>query len=138
MNKKYLALLDEGWEHSRTAFAGLDIEDAEGLQAKAYLRAAILSRIATLAITQREAARRIGVPQPKISNLMSDTAQKGFSSDKLMEFATKLGLDIKIQVTPSRSDVGRVIVAGSAGKKPTQKKTGHPKTAKPRKVAKAA
>ncbi|HEY6236172.1 MAG TPA: helix-turn-helix transcriptional regulator [Candidatus Elarobacter sp.] len=138
MNKKYSALLDEGWEHSHTAFEGLNLEDAEGLQAKAYLRAAILSRIASLAITQREAARRIGVPQPKMSNLMSDTAQRGFSSDKLMEFATKLGLDIKIQVTPSRSDVGRVMVAGSAEKKTTKKKAGHRKAAKPRKMVKAA
>jgi predicted XRE-type DNA-binding protein len=138
MNKKYLALLDEGWEHGTSPFDGMALGDAARLQAKAYLRAAILSRIAALAITQREAARRIGVPQPKISNLMSDTAHKSFSSDKLMEFATKLGLDIKIQVAPSRSDVGRVMVAGSTGKTATQKKTGHRKTAKPRKTAKAA
>ncbi|MDP9024952.1 MAG: helix-turn-helix domain-containing protein [Candidatus Eremiobacteraeota bacterium] len=138
MNKKYLALLDEGWEHTASAFDGLGLEDAEGLQAKAYLRAAILSRIATLAITQREAARRIGVPQPKVSNLMSDTARKGFSSDKLMEFATKLGLDIKIQVTTSRSDVGRVTVTGAAAKKLSQKKANPRRTGKRRKIAKAA
>jgi predicted XRE-type DNA-binding protein len=138
MNKKYLALLDEGWEHTASAFDGLGLEDAEGLQAKAYLRAAILSRIATLAITQREAARRIGVPQPKISNLMSDTAQRGFSSDKLMEFATKLGLDIKIQVTPSGSDVGRVTVTGAGARRRSQKKTDRRRTGKRRKTAKAA
>lgn len=124
MNKKYLALLEEGWEYSSTAFAGLDLEDADGLQAKAYLRAAILSRIAALSITQRDVAKRVGVPQPKISNLMSDTARKNFSSDKLMEFATKLGLDIKIEVRPSRSNVGRVIVPGPVRKKTAQRAVG--------------
>lgn len=138
MNKKYLALLDEGWDHTASAFDGLGLEDAERLQAKAYLRAAILSRIATLAITQREAARRIGVPQPKISNLMSDSAQRGFSSDKLMEFATKLGLDIKIQITPSRSEVGRVTVTGASAKKLSRRKADPRTTGKRRKIAKAA
>jgi hypothetical protein len=69
---------------------------------------------------------------------MSDTAKKGFSSDKLMEFATRLGLDIKIQVTASRSDVGRVTVTGAAPKKLSQKKTDPRRTGKRRKIAKAA
>jgi len=42
---------------------------------------------------------------------MADTAPRGFSSDKLMEFATKLGLDVRIQVRPSRSELGKVIIA---------------------------
>ena len=110
VNKKYLKLLDEGWEISANTFAALGLENAERLQAKAYLRAAILARIATLEITQVEAARRVGVPQPKMSALMADTAPRGFSSDKLMEFATKLGLDVRIQVRPSRSVIGKVII----------------------------
>lgn len=114
MNKKYLKLVDEGWEVGSNTFADLGLGDPEKLQAKAYLRAAILSRIAALRITQSEAARRIGVPQPKLSNLMTDTTPRGFSSDKLMEFANKLGLDVKIQVRPARSKLGRVIVAEAA------------------------
>jgi len=31
-----------------------------------------------------------------------------------MEFATKLGLDVRIQVRPSRSEFGKVIVADVA------------------------
>ena len=114
MNKKYLKLLDEGWEISSNTFAALGLENPERLQAKAYLRAAILARIAALEITQVEAARRVGVPQPKMSTLMADTAPRGFSSDKLMEFATKLGLDVRIQVRPSRSELGKVIIADVA------------------------
>jgi predicted XRE-type DNA-binding protein len=91
--------LDEGWEiGGPNTFADLGVKLPAQHQAKTYLRAAILSRIAALHISQIEAARRIGVPQPKMSNLMTDTASRGFSSDKLMEFATKLGLDIEIHV----------------------------------------
>jgi predicted XRE-type DNA-binding protein len=111
MNKKYLKLLDEGWEISSNTFAALGLENSERLQAKAYLRAAILAQIAALEITQVEAARRVGVTQPKMSTLMADTAPRGFSSDKLMEFATKLGLDVTIRVQPSRSELGKVMVA---------------------------
>jgi predicted XRE-type DNA-binding protein len=112
VDKKFLKLLDEGWELGSSAFSDLGIDDAEGLQAKAYLRAAILAQIESLAITQREAARRVGVPQPKMSMLMSDADhQRGFSSDKLMQVATRLGLDITISVSQSRSETGRVTVA---------------------------
>jgi predicted XRE-type DNA-binding protein len=114
VNKKYLKLADEGWELGSNTFADLGLEHPEKLQAKAYLRAAILSRIAVLDITQVEAARRIGVPQPKMSKLMTDTTPRGFSSDKLMEFANKLGLDVEIQVRPARSQFGKVIVADTA------------------------
>jgi predicted XRE-type DNA-binding protein len=122
VKKKYLALLDEGWERGSHTFAELGLENAEKLQAKAYLRAAVLARIAALEITQSEAARRIGIPQPKLSNLMADAAPRGFSSDKLMEFALKLGLDIEIRVRPSRSQRGKVIVGGSGTGKAHQSK----------------
>jgi predicted XRE-type DNA-binding protein len=111
MNKKYLQLLDEGWEQgSSNTFADLGLENAEELHSKAYLRAAILARIAELKITQLEAARRIGIPQPKMSILMKDTATKGFSSDKLMIFATKLGLNVEIRVSAARSGAGKIIM----------------------------
>jgi predicted XRE-type DNA-binding protein len=123
MNKKYLKLLAEGWTVGSSALAALGLENVERLQAKAYLRAAILSRIAELEITQVEAARRIGVPQPKMSFLMADSTPRGFSSDKLMEFATKLGLDVKIQVQPARSRLGKVMVSGGADRaKPGRRK----------------
>jgi predicted XRE-type DNA-binding protein len=126
--------LDEGWEiGGPNTFADLGVKLPAQHQAKTYLRAAILSRIAALHISQIEAARRIGVPQPKMSNLMTDTASRGFSSDKLMEFATKLGLDIEIHVRPSRSRRGKVIVAGAA----PQNKAERPKAPR-RKAAKAA
>ena len=121
MNKKYHRLLHEGWERgSSNTFADLGLENSEELQAKAYLRAAILSRIAKLKITQIEAARRIGIPQPKMSNLMNDTATQGFSSDKLMKFATKLGLNVEIRVSAARSGAGKITMKKAAGKAKTR------------------
>ncbi len=126
MDKKFLELLKEGWELGSDTFADLGLENAEKLRAKAYLRAAILARIASLDISQGEAARRIGVPQPKMSNLMTDATPRGFSSDKLMEFATKLGLDVEIHVRPARGEHGNVIVGAARPKgrraKPRQRK----------------
>jgi len=130
MNKKYLKLVDEGWELGTNTFADLGLENPEKLQAKAYLRAAILARIAALEITQVEAARRIGVPQPKLSNLMTDMTPRGFSSDKLMEFATKLGLDVKIQVKPARTRFGKVLVADAGPHMTRRAKSPRRKTTK--------
>ena len=42
MNKKYLKLVDEGWEIGSNTFADLGLENAERLHAKTYLRAAVL------------------------------------------------------------------------------------------------
>jgi predicted XRE-type DNA-binding protein len=119
VKKSYRKLLDEGWEAGgHNTFADLGLPHSEKLQAKAYLRAAILARISALRITQVEAARRLGVPQPKLSNLMTGAVPRGFSSDKLMEFATKLGLDVHISVKPSRGDRGKVTIARATRTKP--------------------
>lgn len=138
MNKKYSALLNEGWERSTSALADLGLREAERLRAKAYLRAAILRRIASLQITQGEAARRVGLPQPKMSNLMNDVA--GFSSDRLIDLATKLGLDVEIRVRPSRATFGRVITTTRSKRRPstTQPSSGKPRTTRQRKSVKKA
>jgi len=117
VNKKYLKLLDEGWKRgSANSFADLGLEDAERQQARAYLRAAVLARLHELGMTQVEAARRVGIPQPKISKLMNDASATGFSSDKLIDLATKLGLDVEIRVRESRSPHGKVVVAAQQAK----------------------
>jgi predicted XRE-type DNA-binding protein len=117
VKKKFLKLLDEGWTRgSSNTFAQLALNDAPRLQFRAYLRAAVLARLSALDLTQVEAARRVGVPQPKVSKLLNDPSTAGFSSDKLIDLATKLGLDVEIRVRQSRSNQGKVIVAGSAPK----------------------
>lgn len=111
MARKYAKLLKEGWEAgSSNTFVDLGLKSAGELQAKARLRAAILARIRELGISQTQAARRTNVPQPKISRLMNETIPRGFSSDKLMEIANKLGLDVEIRIKASTSASGRVTV----------------------------
>ncbi len=119
VREKYRTLLDKGWELGTSAIADLGFADADRLSAKVYLRAAILAQIETLDMTQLEAARRAGLPQPKMSNLKCKLDSSGFSSDKLIDLATKLGLDVRIQVSPSRSKTGRVIVAPSLSSRRT-------------------
>ena len=105
--EKYAKLLEEGWEAgSGNVFADLGLPDADELQAKAYLRAAILARIEALGISQTEAARRTQLTQPKISNLLRGTSPVGFSSDKLMEIARKLGLDVELRVNAAHAVPG--------------------------------
>jgi hypothetical protein len=60
---------------------------------------------------------------------MTDTTPRGFSSDKLMEFANKLGLDVKIQVRPARSQFGKIIVADTAQRKARRPKSRRRKAA---------
>jgi predicted XRE-type DNA-binding protein len=112
MNKKYAKLLANGWEAgSENTFADLDLKPASELKAKAYLRARIIARIESLHISQSDIARKTHLTQPKVSKLMSDTSSRGFSSDKLMEIATRLGLDIEIRVRESTEENGNIVVS---------------------------
>jgi putative toxin-antitoxin system antitoxin component (TIGR02293 family) len=107
--KKYAKLVDEGWEvGSKNVFHDLGLPNAGPLQAKAYLRAIILARIEALGISQTEAARRAHLTQPKISNLLKGTSPAGFSSDKLIDVATRLGLDVELRAKAAPPGSGRV------------------------------
>ncbi|MCZ6591603.1 MAG: helix-turn-helix transcriptional regulator [Alphaproteobacteria bacterium] len=63
------------------------------------------------ALRQAEVARRLGIPQPKISALMNYRLG-GFSAGKLMRFLTALGRDVEIRIKkkPSSRDEGKIRV----------------------------
>lgn len=67
--------------------------------------------IGTRRLTQAEAARRLGVGQPKMSALIRGRLQ-GFSIDRLLRFLVVLDRDIEIVVKPKRrgQSTGRVNV----------------------------
>jgi predicted XRE-type DNA-binding protein len=48
-------------------------------------------------LTQAEAARRLGVDQPKVSNLVRGKLN-GFTFDRLLKYALALGNDVEIVV----------------------------------------
>ncbi|MBV8368566.1 MAG: XRE family transcriptional regulator [Candidatus Eremiobacteraeota bacterium] len=134
MDKKWLKLLEEGCElGSGNTFADLGLPHADRLQAKAYLRAAILARLRALKLTQVSAAARVGIPQPKISKLINDPESPGFTSDKLFDVATKLGLDVEIRIRVSPSRYGRIVVAP-----PLRRRKAAPKLSRSPKRAPAA
>ena len=66
-------------------------------------------------MTQVEAARVLGVNQPKVSALKGYKLE-GFSVERLMRFVTALGQDVVIEIRPRKGakGVGEVRVVGAA------------------------
>jgi predicted XRE-type DNA-binding protein len=95
---------------SGNVFADLRLRDAGERLLKAKLAAQIARIIAGRNLTQRAAARLIGVDQPKISHLLHGRLA-GFSTDRLLTWLAALGQDIDILVrTPPRQRQGRLRV----------------------------
>ena len=72
-------------------------EKAAQLKARATLMTALRDHIHKARWTQAEAARRLGVTQPRISTLMRGRLSL-FSLDTLVEMATAAGLRVEIKV----------------------------------------
>lgn len=95
---------------SGNVFADLGLPDAEKLKVKSGLMIEITKAVRRLGLTQEEAGRRIGLPQPKVSALLrGDFAN--LSERKLMECLNRLGYDIEIRVKPTADPVGHLTLA---------------------------
>jgi predicted XRE-type DNA-binding protein len=95
---------------SGNVFADLGLPNAELLKIKSGLVIEIARAVRRLGLTQANAARRMGIPQPKVSGLMhGDFAN--FSESKLMQCLNRLGYDIEIKLTPADEPVGRRTLA---------------------------
>ena len=103
----------EGVEVERSSgnvFADLGLPDAEKLKIKSGLVIEIARAVRRLGLTQEEAGRRMGIPQPKVSGLMrGDFAN--LSERKLMDCLNRLGYDIEISVRPKAEPVGQLKLA---------------------------
>ena len=86
---------------SGNVFEDIGFRDASALKAKAELVSRISGIIASRGLTQTQAARILGVGQPKVSALLRGSLD-GFSTDRLFRFLNALGSDIEIAVTPRR------------------------------------
>lgn len=86
-------------ESSGNVFADLELPEAEGLQAKADLVIQISRIIEERGLTQAEAAKILGIDQPKVSALVRGRLS-GFSMERLYRFLNALGRDIEIVVRP--------------------------------------
>lgn len=97
-------------EGGPNVFADLGLPDAEELLVKAKLAYRIARIVKDRGLTQSDAARLIGLPQPKLSNLLRGRF-RGISEDKMMRCLAALGHDVTITVSPREKAKGRVEVA---------------------------
>jgi len=97
---------------SGNVFADLGFPDAEQMLAKAELAAKISSIIARRRLTQAQAAKLLGVDQPKISALRRGRLA-GFSLERMLRFLVLLGRDVEIAVRERRGSrrPARLLVA---------------------------
>ncbi len=95
---------------SGNVFADLGLRDAQKLKIKSGLVIQIIKAVRRLGLSQAEAGRRMGLPQPKVSGLFrGDFAN--VSERKLMGCLNRLGYDIEIKVKPAAKRVGHVKLA---------------------------
>ena len=97
---------------SGNVYADLGLPDAEKLRIKTGLVIEIRKAMRSQGLTQQEAAKRIGITQPKVSDMMrGDFAN--LSERKLMDCLTRLGYDIEISVRPAKNEIGHLMLAAA-------------------------
>ena len=95
---------------SGNVFADLGLADAEKLKIKTGLVLEIRKAMRSRGLTQQEAAKRMGITQPKVSDMMRGDLTN-LSERKLMDCLTRLGYDIEIKVRPAKAEVGHLMLA---------------------------
>ena len=89
----------------------MQLPDTTALIVKTELVAEIAGIIRRRRLTQGQAARVLGIDQPKISALLSGKLG-GFSMDRLLRFLALLERDIEIVLRPThRHRTGRIAVS---------------------------
>jgi predicted XRE-type DNA-binding protein len=96
---------------SGNVFADLGFRDADERLMKVRLAVALNDVVQRRRLSQDQAARLLGINQPKISAL-SNFKLEGFSVERLMRFLTLLDQDVEIIVRskPRSRRSGRVVV----------------------------
>lgn len=95
---------------SGNVFVDLGLADAEKLKIKTGLVIEIRKAMHGLGLTQQAAARRMGITQPKVSDMMRGDFSN-LSERKLMDCLIRLGYDIEIKVKPASEAIGHLMLA---------------------------
>ena len=82
---------------SGNIFADFGLSNPEERDVKADLAILIRNRIKTMKLTQRKAAERMGIDQPKVSKITRGILSE-FTIDRLMNYLVLLGY--KIEISP--------------------------------------
>jgi predicted XRE-type DNA-binding protein len=95
---------------SGNVFADVGVRDADEMLTKAQLAAQIANIIRDRGLGQTEAAKLLGVDQPKVSALFRGRL-RDFSIERLLRFLNALHRDVRIVIdAKARRRRGRVIV----------------------------
>ena len=97
---------------SGNVFADLGLADADKLKIKTGLVIEIRNAMRTLGLTQQDAAKRMGITQPKVSDMVRGDFSN-LSERKLMDCLTRLGYDIEIKVRPAKAEIGHLVFAAA-------------------------
>ena len=95
---------------SGNVYADLGLADAEKLKIKTGLAIEIRKAMAGQGLTQQAAAKRMGISQPKVSDMMRGDFSN-LSERKLMDCLNRLGYDIEIKVKHAAQPVGHLMLA---------------------------
>ena len=94
-------------------FADLGLPAPEERLAKSRLVAVMLRSIRELGLTQTAAAKRMGITQPKLSNLLRGRLD-GVSEAKIADCLRMLGHDVDYRIGPRHEGVGQTRVLEQA------------------------
>ena len=92
---------------SGNVYADLGLAEAEKLKVKTGLVLEIRKAVRAQNLTQQEAAKAMGLTQPKVSAMMNGDFNN-LSERKLMDCLTRLGYNIEINVRPARAETGTI------------------------------
>jgi predicted XRE-type DNA-binding protein len=73
--------------------------EAANMKARSDLMMALQDAVAAWGLTQAVSAKRLGVSQPRLNDLLKGRISK-FSLDALVNLAARAGLDVSIAVEP--------------------------------------
>ena len=73
-------------------------EEAANLTMRSDVMSALAGRVRGWGTTQAEAARRLGISQPRLSDLLRGKIAK-FSLDTLVTLAVRAGLEVRIDIS---------------------------------------
>jgi len=74
-----------------------DEAEAETMRLRADLLIALRDRVAAWKLTQAEAAKRLGISQPRLNNMLRRRIES-FSLDMLTKLACRAGLKVEMKV----------------------------------------
>jgi predicted XRE-type DNA-binding protein len=94
---------------SGNVFADIGVAAPEEALAKAKLVVQISRVIASKKLTQTQAAKLLGIDQPKVSALLRGRLS-GFSTDRLLRYLTMLGKDVEIVIRSRTTGIGHLKV----------------------------